>query len=208
MIHGYHVVLPMYGFWLPNDPRGAWSDYIRKWELTQFGSATKTSERRKLEELSTAELEKRKAARKNLKYPPVSIDGRQALAIGKGFGSKIAASNYTVWACSILPEHTHIVIARHSYRIEQIANLLKGASTRQIIEEGLHPLANFAVDGQRPPRMWSSQSWKVYLDSEQAIENAIHYVEENPKKEDKPGQEWSFTTRFGGINKFGWTTYH
>ena len=52
MIHGYHVILPMYGFWLPNDPRGSWSDFVRKWELVRFGAATKTVERRSLTELS------------------------------------------------------------------------------------------------------------------------------------------------------------
>ena len=26
MVHGYHVILAAYGFWLPNDPRGSWSD--------------------------------------------------------------------------------------------------------------------------------------------------------------------------------------
>ena len=36
MVHGYHLILPMYGFWLPNDPRGSWSDYVRSWELARF----------------------------------------------------------------------------------------------------------------------------------------------------------------------------
>ena len=40
MVHGYHVILPMYGFWLPNDPRGSWSDFVRKWELVRFGRAS------------------------------------------------------------------------------------------------------------------------------------------------------------------------
>ena len=39
----YHVVLGAYGFWLPNDPRGSWSDYVRSWELfVAGGPATKT----------------------------------------------------------------------------------------------------------------------------------------------------------------------
>ena len=28
MIHGYHVIMGMYGFWLPNDPRGSWSSSL------------------------------------------------------------------------------------------------------------------------------------------------------------------------------------
>ena len=25
----YHVIITNYGFWLPNDPRGSWSDLVR-----------------------------------------------------------------------------------------------------------------------------------------------------------------------------------
>ncbi|MBI3467575.1 MAG: hypothetical protein HY000_31580 [Planctomycetes bacterium] len=56
--------------------------------------------------------------------------------------------------------------------------------------------------------MWAENQWKVYLDSEEAIENAIHYVEDNPIKEGKPPQTWRFVTPFAGINRSGWTTYH
>lgn len=208
MIHGYHVILPMYGFWLPNDPRGSWSDYVRKWELVRFGEAIRSLERKELAELTEAEQKQREAARLALRYPPVSIDGRQALAIANGFADKVRQSNYTIWACSILPEHTHLVIARHTYKVEQIANLLKGASTSRIIEEGRHPLARYAEEGKRPPRMWAAREWKVFLDSEETIDNAIRYVEENPEKEGKPRQTWSFVTAFAGLTKSGWTTYH
>ena len=208
MIHGYHIILPMYGYWLPNDPRGSWSDFVRKWELVRFGRATKTVERRELIEFSETEVRQREAAKQALKYEPVSIDGNQALAIANGFASKTKKSNYTIWACSILPEHTHLVIARHAYNAEQIANLLKGASTSRIIEEDRHPLAQYAEAGKRPPRMWASRLWMVYLDSEVAIENAVRYVEENPEKEGKAKQTWSFVTPFVGVSTAGWTTYH
>ena len=29
----YHLILTNYGFWLPNDPRGSWSEFVRAWEL-------------------------------------------------------------------------------------------------------------------------------------------------------------------------------
>ena len=207
MIHAYHVILPAYGFWLPNDPRGSWSEFVGKWELARIGRATKSLERRPLIELTEAELREREEARKALKYPPVSFDGLQARAIGRGFASQKTRSNYTIWACSILPEHTHLVIARHTYKVEQIANLLKGAATRQIINECRHPLVSFAKNDERPPRMWAEQQWKVYLDTEEAIEQALAYVNDNPVKEDKPAQHWSFVAQFTGLDA-GWTTYH
>jgi len=43
MILGYHVIFGAYGFWLPNDPRGSWSDFVGAWELFRYGAATKTN---------------------------------------------------------------------------------------------------------------------------------------------------------------------
>ncbi len=207
MIHGYHVILPAYGFWLPNDPRGSWSQFVGKWELTRFGRTTKSPDRRELIALTDAELRDREAARATLKYTPVEFTGLQARAVGRGFATAARDNGYTIWACSILPGHAHLVIARHRYKVEQVVNLLKGASTRQIIAEDLHPLAEHAAPDGRPPRMWAERLWKVYLDSEQAIENAIHYVEQNPIEEDKPAQKWSCITPFAGLEP-GWITYH
>ncbi len=61
-----------------------------------------------------------------------------------------------------------------------------------MIDDRRHPLAEFAEDGKRPPQMWAAQEWRVYLDSDEAIEVAIRYVEDNPVKEGKAKQDWSF----------------
>ena len=55
--------------------------------------------------------------------------------------------------------------------------------------------------------MWAEHEWKVYLDSEEAIDDAIQYVEDNPDKEEKPKQTWPFVSPFGGLSKGGWITY-
>jgi len=47
MVLGYHVLLGMFGFWLHNDPRRSWSDFVRSWERYRSDEqATKTDERR------------------------------------------------------------------------------------------------------------------------------------------------------------------
>jgi len=33
MLLANHSIFGMYGFWLPNDPRGSGSDYVASWEL-------------------------------------------------------------------------------------------------------------------------------------------------------------------------------
>ena len=204
MIHGYHVIFGAYGFWLPNDPRGSWSDFVGKWEMVRFGRSTKSLTRH---ELTPEEQRQRQEAKRLLTYPPVQFDGQQARDIGLAFSALCRKRGYTLWACSILPEHTHLVIARHRYNVESIVCLLKGEATRQLVAEKRHPLARFAVAGKRPPKMWAQRLWKVYLDSEESIENAIGYVEENPEKEGKPQQIWSCVTAFAGLPP-GWITYH
>jgi len=75
MALGSHIILSAYGFWLPNDPRGSWSDFVGAYELYRFGCATKMTSR-----LSVAgalhDAKARLAAKKALKYP--LMDSRPA----------------------------------------------------------------------------------------------------------------------------------
>lgn len=206
MVHGYHLIWGTYGFWLPNDPRGSWSDFVYAWELARFGKATKSLDRIDVEPQEYATW--REAARKALRYPAVTLSGRQAQVAGEGFARFVQKSGLTIWACSLLPEHVHIVAGRHRYKIESAANLLKGEATRCLVEQDLHPMSSFRAANGRLPSVWAENQWKVYLDTEEAIDNAIGYVEKNPEREGKPAQRWSFVTPFRGINKAGWTTYH
>jgi REP element-mobilizing transposase RayT len=205
MVHGYHVIFGAYGFWLPNDPRGSWSDFVFRWELVRFGRATKSSERH---ELSAEDEAERQTAKQAMKYAAVQFSGVQAHSIGQGFEKSCRLGNFTVWACAILPEHTHLVIARHTYKVEQIASLLKGEATKQLRHDGLDPFASVAVHNKPAPSPWAEKRWKVFLDTEEAVENAIRYVEENPLKEGKPKQKWSFVKPFTGLNQSSWITYH
>ncbi|QDU53933.1 hypothetical protein Pan181_01120 [Aeoliella mucimassa] len=61
MIHGYHVVLATYGFWLPNDPRGSWSNMVWNWELIRFGKPSRGQPARASQELSQDQREQRAA---------------------------------------------------------------------------------------------------------------------------------------------------
>ena len=159
MVIGFHVILTAYGFWLPNDPRGSWSDFVGAWELVRFGRATKTDERRSLAR-EPHDRRARARAKKVLKYPAVRFTGRQASAIGRGFGALVNRSALSICACSILPEHTHLVVEQHRYPIEQIANLLKGAATRQLMSEGLHPFGALREKCGRLPHAWARGLWK------------------------------------------------
>ncbi len=182
MVIGYHVILGMYGFWLPNDPRGSWSDFVGSWELFLKGRATKVETRESLA-ASEHDARKRLDAKNALKYPPVVLTGLQARAIGTGFGEAARKSGYIIHACSILPEHVHLVIRRHDYHVEQIIRRMKQAAGLQLRKEGIHPLARYARSEQPPPGVFAERLWKCFIDSEAYPRYAIQYVEQNPAKE-------------------------
>jgi REP element-mobilizing transposase RayT len=199
MVVAYHLIITAYGFWLPNDPRGSWSDFVGAWELLRFGAATKTDSRRSVA-ARPHDHRRRLEAKEALKYPEVHFTGVQARQIGMSFYDWARQRGATIWACSILPEHVHLVVARYRYQIEQVANLLKGASTRALAAAGLHPLARFA-GAKQPPKMWARNEWKVFLDDTADIRRAIRYVEQNPVKEGKPEQHWQCVTEFDGATE-------
>ena len=153
MVLGYHLIITAYGFWLPNDPRGSWSDFVGSWELLRFGPATKTNSRRSVA-ARPHDAQLRRAAKQALKYPDVHFTDAQVRTVGRGFADWVRHNGVTIWACSILPEHAHLVVGRHHYKVEQVANLLKGGSTRALLADGLHPLVKLARPDQRPPKVW------------------------------------------------------
>ena len=188
MVLAYHVVFGTYGFWLPNDPRGSWSDFVGCWELVHFGKATRTAERRAVAAVPH-DRRLREEAKRVLKYPPVLFSGQQALAVARGFQRAQSESGYVIHACSILPEHVHLVIGRNEdRRVERMVRHLKTRATQQLSAERLWPAE------KRP--VWADNAWKVFLNTPAAVQAAIGYVEENPIKEGKPEQRWSFVVPF------------
>jgi len=133
------------------------------------------------------------AAKESLDFPVVSFTGVQAHAVGQGFAQAVREGSYVINACSILPTHAHLVIQRHPARsFEQIATHLKAAATRQLRERGLNPMQKCSKAGGKNPSVWGRKIWKVFIDDEAHYRNAIKYVIENPMKEGKPRQRWSF----------------
>ncbi len=196
MIVGYHIIFGTYGFWLPNDPRGSWSDFVGSWELYRHGAATKTDETR-----SVAHREhdhaRRLAAKHALKYPAVTLTGIQARAVTNGFAKYVSRHGVEVWACAILPDHVHLVIGRPKIKVEQFVIQLKGNATQQLLAEGIHPFGHLRQTNDRPPKCFARGEWKVFLDPDD-VPRAIRYVENNPIKEGYRAQCWSFVTPFFG----------
>ena len=196
MVVGYHVIFGAYGFWLPNDPRGSWSDFVGSWELFRYGPANKTTERRSVAHRKH-DASLRKEAKTGLARPPAVFSGIQARSIGTGFANYCEKSKLAIWACAILPDHVHLVVgasnrvATSDRWIENVVIQLKSAATRQLVEDGIHPFAPEIDDRGRHPKCFARGEWKVFLESGD-VRRAIRYVELNPPKEGKPEQRWKF----------------
>src|SRR6185312_1232985 len=181
MVCGYHIIFSAYGFWLPNDPRGSWSYFVGAWDLfLAGGKATKTDVRHSVAQ-RPHDREKRLATKEALSRPPVIFNGVQARAIGRGFADYVAKSELWVWACSIMPEHVHMVIGPSRLSVEQIVIQLKGAATKRLLQEKVHPFNGEA-------KYWTRGEWKVFLFNDDDIHRAIRYVDNNPVKDGKRPQ--------------------
>src|SRR4051812_48802896 len=112
MVIAYHVVFSTYGFWLPNDPRGSNSDYVRAKTLLPYGEAKTVRGNRSVAH-EPHNWRVRQLAKEALKYKPVRFSDRQARSVGCGFAKAIRKAGMIILACAILPDHVHLVILRH-----------------------------------------------------------------------------------------------
>src|SRR5262249_24617532 len=172
MMLGYHAIFGAYGFWLPNDPRGSWSEFVGSWELFRYGPATTTTETRSLA-YRPHDHSQRLAAKQALAYPPVQFSGLQARAVARGFADYAKRAALTVWASAILPDHVPLVVGPFRLKIEQTVIQLKGAATRQLLEEGIHPFGDHRLPNGRLPKCFARGEWKVFLDCDKDIRRSI-----------------------------------
>lgn len=194
MVIGYHVIFSAYGFWLPNDPRGSWSWVVRAPELREFGPATKVDTHRSAAH-RPHDRSCRLAAKAALDLAPVRFDGRQAPAIATGFADYSRKSGVSYWGLAVMPDHTHAVVARHTYEVEQIANLMKGAAT-QLLCEGRHPFGERRNARGDVPACFARKWWVVFLHTEDDVTRTVDYVRRNPLRAGLPEQRWPFVARY------------
>ncbi len=200
MIRAYHCIITAYGFWLPNDPR----------VVVRLGTTMGTARLRQSHESGNAAIGGQTAARL-----PEAARSEESLTIsggvlqwaaGAGGRNGVQAGDYRIGLlCACLFDSTATCPSGHrsmSERAEQIIAHLKGRATQQLAAEGLHPLAHYRQADGTVPSPWARKAWPVFLDSDQRIAHAIEYVENNPRRDGKPPQRWSFVTPFVSGERF------
>ena len=197
MIVGYHCILSTYGFWLPNDPRGSWSQFVASWDLfCAGGCATKLETRRSVAaaRLTPGELQRRQMARHTLAHKPVAFTGIQARAVGMAFATVCTVKRYRVHACAIMPQHVHLFIGRTTTDIRTVVGDFKRFATMELYRQNLHP----AQHGRRKGApVWARGGWCVYLRAHD-VQRVTQYILDNPRRDGLPPQRWSCVTPWPG----------
>jgi REP element-mobilizing transposase RayT len=195
---GFHLIGCTYGFWLPNDQRGSGSDFVRAPNLTKFGPPTKVSTRRSVAH-KPFDFQIRKLAKESLKYPPVVFNLAQIRAISRGITREIETFRaVTIHAFAQLENHFHLVCGPCRYDIRRFEGRLKGAATKQLIEERIHPLAKFADHDGDIPSPWSVNPWVVYLFTGDDVIRSVKYAHDNLARARLPRQDYRFIVPYGG----------
>ena len=81
-----------------------------------------------------------------------------------------------------------------------IALHLKNRATSALRERGLDPMQEHAIPGETLPSPWAKGLWKVYIRDAEHLRAVIRYVEENPQREGKRIQRWSFISPFNAAH--------
>jgi len=195
---GLHLTFSAYGFWPPNDPRGSWSTTVRAQHLYEVGGpATKVATRRSLAR-RPHDYRLRQAIKSELKYPPVQFTGIQARAVGLGINIVCPKINLVVYALAVMPDHVHLVVHKHHFDPNELIACLQRAATRQLNNEGLHPLREYPHANGKLPTPWTKKGWKIFLDTEKDMRWAIDYVERNPPDAGLCRQHWSCVEPYEG----------
>src|SRR6185312_9500114 len=154
----YHLIWTNYGTWLPNDPRGSGSHVAYTSVLAELGEVHLG--RKKVQPARSKVREFYESAEQLLRYSVIRFDAEQLSVIAEGFGATIRKHQYTCYACTIMPDHSHLVIRKHKHDAETMINNLQNESRALIMERGIVPDEHL---------VWTKGGWKVFLDTPEEV---------------------------------------
>lgn len=174
MIIAYHAIFTTYGTWLPNDPRGSYSTEIYNDRLRLLGEINYGKQAPPPKKVLLQFYTKSAAV---LERPAYFINGNTRPKVAVGFETVVRRLGVEVPAYAIMNDHVHLLVLRSKYSIEYLVNQFKGAATK-------------ALNLKQSP--WTRGHWKVFIDDEEALKNAVKYINANPAKSNLTVQNWNF----------------
>jgi REP element-mobilizing transposase RayT len=181
IVIAYHLIWTVYGYWLPNDPRGSSSDVIRR---DIFKDLDALHEGRKRVQPASRDLRAFYArAEPKLRFPILDLSPTDMTCVAEAFAQVVSTMRYTCYACAIMPDHVHLVIRKHKHQAEEMIAHFQRASHLLLRDRGLRDLAH---------PVWGGPGWKVFLDHPDDVRRTIGYVARNPLEIGLPAQAYPF----------------
>ena len=188
MVAGYHLIWTVYGYWLPNDPRGSTSRDIRVEAIAELGEHHYG---RKEKQPTSKELRSfLQESRDVLAHSVLPLDDDDLTIVGTAMGAVVAQRRYICYECAVMPDHVHILIRRHGDRAEDMVEALQTAAKAALFEAGKRP-ANHPVWTDGP-------GWKTFVNTQRQFVNEVKYIGNNPLKAGRPQQRWDFVQEYDG----------
>lgn len=188
MVAGYHLIWSVYGYWLPNDPRGSTSSEVRMASIQSLGPLHWG--RKRIQPTGKEIREFQRDAHDVLKHPFLTLGQDEIELVGSVFQREIAAKDDVCYACAIMPDHVHLLIRRHREMAETMIAHLQEATRAALIEAGKR--------SQTHPVWTKGTGWKGFLNTARDFERTIKYIRENPLEIGWPEQRWTFVTPYDG----------
>ena len=126
----------------------------------------------------------------------MELTGKQTQQVAIGIREAVSAREFELLAFAILEQHLHCVAISEMLQSEEIVRQMKRYGSNKLTRSGLHSMHKYRDQNKgRIPSIWAEGHWAVFIDSEEQMQSAIRYVEQNPIKEGKRQQHWSFVTK-------------
>ena len=187
LVIAHHLMWTLYGWWLPNDPRGSTSQVIRNDVLNDLGELH--FGRKRIQPAGRDIRTFYRQADAKLMHPLLSFSPSEFPAIGEILGTVVKECRYTCWAMAVMPDHIHILIRKHRDDGEEMIEKLQSLSRTRFTEAGIRTPEH---------RVWTHGGWDVFLDHPDEIQRTIHYIEQNPVKRGWPIQRWEWVQEYDG----------
>lgn len=186
---GHHLIIMLYGHWLPNDPRGSGSSELIDEKFAPLGEIHRG---RKPEHLQPLRGELRafyQDAEPLLNFPLLWMDEAKRQAASEALGEVVRGKKYTCWACAVLRNHAHLVIRIHrddgvtmwEYFADSLRQRLRLRFPREISAH--HPVV-------------SARPYDVFLNTPHDVRTRIACVQRKPVREGLPAQRYDFVTAY------------
>lgn len=154
MVIAHHLMWTLYGWWLPNDPRGSTSHSIRSDALKDLGGFHYG--RKRIQPAGRVIRVFYQQAEQILQHDLLTFSPNDFQTVARAFSKAIPRCGYTCYALAIMPDHVHLIIRKHRDRAEAMIEQLQELTRDALIEADMrHP--------EHP--VWATGGYKVFLDS-------------------------------------------